>query len=96
MDATNSSRQALTPEQRALRARIGAYAMHARHDSRETSKAGRDAFLARFEREVDPDGVLTPAERDRRAQLARRSHFSKLALASSRARRARASRRGER
>jgi hypothetical protein len=79
----------LTPEQRALGARMGAYAMHAKHDPRRTTQAGRDSFLARFERGVDPDGVLPAEERARRAEAARRAYFNKLALASSRARRAR-------
>lgn len=83
----------LTPEQRILRARVGAYALHATHDVQTTTKAGRDAFLARFEREVDPDGVLSDEERARRALAARRAYFAKLALMSSRARRARRTRR---
>lgn len=48
---------------------------------------GRQAFLARFEREVDPDGVLLPAERARRAENARKAYFKRLALKSARARR---------
>ncbi len=76
----------LTPEQRAMRARIGAYALHAKHDPRETTALGRAAFLARFERAVDPEGVLTEQERACRAEAARRAYFTKLALASSRAR----------
>ena len=79
----------LTPEQRVLRARMGAYAMHAKHDPRETTRAGRKAFLARFERLVDPEGVLPAEERARRVEAARHAYFTKLALASSRARRAR-------
>ena len=43
---------------RRLRARAAAYAMHAQHDSGETSRRGREAFLARFERQVDPDGAV--------------------------------------
>jgi hypothetical protein len=39
---------------RALRGRIGAYRLHATHDSRETSRPGREAILASFERQVDP------------------------------------------
>jgi hypothetical protein len=50
----------------------------------------RSAFLARFEREVDPDGTLTPEDRARRAEHARKAHFQRLALASSRARAAKA------
>jgi hypothetical protein len=61
------------------RARIGAFALHAKHDPRETTKAGTAAFLARFEREVDPDGTLPPAERLRRAEYARRAYMTSLA-----------------
>jgi hypothetical protein len=80
----------LSPEERSQRARIGAHALHAKHDSREISKPGRDAFNARFEREVDPEGVLAPKERARRASHARRAYMGKLALKSARARRKRA------
>jgi len=69
-----------------LRGRIGAFVLHATHDSRETTSAARAAFLGRFEREVDPDRVLPDAERQRRAQMARKAHFARLALASARAR----------
>jgi hypothetical protein len=78
---------------RALRGRIGAYRLHATHDSRETSRPGREAFLAGFERQVDPDRILPPAERARRADHARSAHFAKLAYLSARARRKRSSRR---
>ena len=61
--------------------------MHARHDARETTANGRAAFLARFEREIDPDGRLHPEERRRRAEQARRAYFTRLALASAKARR---------
>jgi hypothetical protein len=82
---------------RALRGRIGAYRLHATHDSRQTSRPGREAFLASFERQVDPDGILSPAERARRAAHARSAHFAKLAYLSALARRKRATRRkGER
>jgi hypothetical protein len=79
--------KSLTPEQRALRSRMGAYRLHATHDPRETTKKARAAFASRFEREVDPDLVLDPAERSRRAEAARRAYFTDLALRSSRARR---------
>jgi hypothetical protein len=79
----------LTPEQRRLRTRLAAYAMHARHDPRVTTRAARDAFLARFEREVDPHGELPPRERLRRAEAARKAYFTALALSSSKARRSR-------
>ena len=79
----------LTPAQRSLRARIAAYTLHATHDPRVTTQPARDAFLARFEREVDPDGSLPVAERRRRADAAKRAYFSRLALKSANARRAR-------
>ena len=43
-------------------------------------------LLSRFEREVDPDGVLDPKERARRAEHAKKAYFLKLALASRKAR----------
>jgi hypothetical protein len=82
--------------ERALRGRIGAYRLHATHDSRETSKPGRVAFMASFDRLVDPDGSLPPAERARRAAHARSAHFAKLAYLSVRARRKGARRRSPR
>src|SRR5437764_15183455 len=77
----------LTAEQRVLRARLAAYHLHATHDPKETTRKAREVFLGRFEREVDPDGVLTPCERARRAEAARRAYFTRLAFQSSRARR---------
>ncbi len=70
-----------------LAGRLGALRQHARHDGRETSAAGRASFLARFEAEVDPDGLLPAVERRRRAVFARRAYFTELALRSARARR---------
>ena len=91
--ATTSLREARTvrkrdfdPAEMALRGRIGAYALHARYDARETTRSARQAFLSRFEREVDPDGLLPEPERQRRAESARRAHFARLALASARKR----------
>lgn len=73
-----------------MRARIGAYALHATHDSRQTTAAARHASqVTRFERLVDPDNELDPEERGRRVEAARKAHMAKLALASSRARAAR-------
>jgi hypothetical protein len=77
----------MTPSERALRARLAAFALHAQRDPRETTRAGRTAFLGRFEDEVDPDRALPEAERRRRAEAAKRAHFTKLALRSARARR---------
>ena len=70
-----------------LRGRLGAHTLHATHDSRELTARARTAFLARFEREVDPDGVLPPDERARRADHARRAYMTRLALRSAEVRR---------
>lgn len=77
---------ALTPEQRSLRARMAAHALHAQTDSREHIRPAREAFLRRFEDQVDPDRQLTPEERDRRAHQALKAHMTALAFKSSTAR----------
>ena len=83
----------VTPKEASLRGRIGAYALHARHDPKATTANARAAFLAKFEREVDPLGELTPEERARRAGYARKAYFARLALRSAVARRRRVARR---
>lgn len=55
-------------------------------DRKQRTKAGRDAFLARFEREVDPEGVLPVEERRRRAELAKRAYMLRLAKRSAQVR----------
>ncbi len=85
----DARRAELTPTERSLGSRIAAYTLHATHDPHETTKAARHAFLARFEREVDPDRQLPAEVRRRRAEAARKAYFSRLALRSARARRAR-------
>lgn len=80
----------MTPAERSLRARMAAYCLHAQRDPRETTQAARDSFMARFERQVDPDHLLPLAERQRRAEAAKKAYFLGLALKSARARRARA------
>ncbi len=72
--------------QRSLQGRIGAFVTHSRHDPRETTAAARATFLARFEDEVDPERELPEPERQRRAGMARRAYFARLAWRSSVAR----------
>lgn len=76
----------LTPEQRVQRARLAALARWSKQDSTEGTKPARDAFLARFEAEVDPAGELPEQERRRRAETRLRQHMVRLAYRSSRAR----------
>jgi hypothetical protein len=84
-----SEREPMSPAERSLRARMAAHAMHARNDPEKTTAKARAAFLDKFEREADPDGVLPPEERRRRAKHLRSAHFTRLALASAKARRSR-------
>lgn len=73
---------------RVLRARIAAHALHAKvTNPTQHTQAARTAFLSRFEREVDPEGLLEPQERARRAEHAKKAYFLKLALASAEKRR---------
>lgn len=81
----------LTPEQRRQRARIAANTRWKNTDPVEASAAARAGFLAKFENEVDPNRVLTPEERSRRANVALRLHMQRLAFKSSKARRGRSS-----
>ncbi len=74
----------LTPEERTLRARLGAHSLHASSDPRETTAKARVAFLAKFEDQVDPDRMLPEDERKRRAEQALKAHMSRLALERSR------------
>jgi len=82
---------ALTPTERKLRAQLAAHTSWANTTDRSARTApARAALLERFEREVDPDGTLDPAERAERAESARRAHYARMALASARSRRRRA------
>lgn len=75
----------LSPEERKLRARAAAYALHAQGGT--STKAGTRSFLERFERQVDPEGLLPIEERTRRALLARKSYMSLLGMKAAKARR---------
>lgn len=82
---------ALTPSERSMRARLAAHTLHANcPDPSEHTAPARQAFLTRFDRQVDPHGELDPAERARRAEHARKAYFASLALKSAKARRTRA------
>jgi hypothetical protein len=59
---------------------MDAHALHSRYDAVAQREAARAAFPRGFERQVDPDGVMEPEERQRRAQHARRAHMARLWL----------------
>lgn len=72
-----------TSSERSQIARIAANTRWAREDDRTAAtQPARDGLDRRFEREVDPDGVLAPDELARRVTSARKAHFQRLALKS--------------
>ncbi|OXM43457.1 hypothetical protein CFP75_38440 [Amycolatopsis alba DSM 44262] len=71
-----------------MQARLAALTSWAQTTDRQQRTApARKAALTRFERQVDPDGILDDKTRREKAAYARRAHFQRLALLSSRARR---------
>jgi hypothetical protein len=76
----------MSRSQRVLRARLGGFSTSSRHDTRALTHPAREAFLARFEAEVDPGRELPEQERTRRALAARKLYFARLALKSAQAR----------
>jgi hypothetical protein len=93
-ESGSTRRSAPEPSLAALRGRIGAYALHAKHGN-DTARVARDAFRARFERLVDPDRTLDPEERARRASAALREHMARLSYKSAAGRRRAGTRNGE-
>lgn len=80
----------LTKSQRSTRGAKGAHVSWANtEDPSARTAPARKAALERFERQVDPEGVLPPADRARRAEHARKAYFLGLALKSATARRKR-------
>ena len=78
----------LTPEERRLRAQVAAYTSWANTPNRSTrTEPARAGWYSKFIRQVDPAGVLDPAERARRADAAMKAEMMRMALKSSQARR---------
>ena len=81
----------LTPPERSIRAQIAAHERWAKTPDRTSATApARRALEAKFEREVDPDGKLSPIERAKRVENARKAYYARLALKSAEARRRKA------
>lgn len=67
-----------------------AYTRWANTDDRSMATwPARKAFEDKFDREVDPEGKLTPKERAKRAGFARKAYYQRLAMKSVQARRRR-------
>lgn len=80
----------LTPAERTMRSRMGAYRLHSLYDAKETTAKARAAGPGQVEywlAKVDPENKLDAADRLRRAEAAKREHFTRLAFLSARARR---------
>lgn len=82
----------MTREERQLLGRIGANTRWANETDRTAAtQPARDGLMRKFEDQVDPERVLSPVERARRAENAKKAHYQRMALASAKARRARKS-----
>lgn len=80
-----------TPEQRSLAGQVAVHTSWANTKDRTARTApGTAAFMARFERQVDPNGEMDPQTRAKAAENARRAYFLGLAAKSARVRRQRA------
>jgi hypothetical protein len=76
---------------RTLIARVAAHTRWAGEPDRKAATApARRGLDAKWAREVDPDGLLAPDELARRVDSLRQAHMARMALASARARRAKA------
>jgi hypothetical protein len=72
-----------------INGRIAAEISWARTPDRAArTRPARNAFLRRFEKEVDPDGTLPPEERQQRAEHAKRAYMLQLAKRSAAVRKA--------
>lgn len=78
----------MDPIERSMQMRLAAHVSWANTSDRQarTEKA-RKAWNDRFEKQVDPDGVLPEAERRQRAESARKAFYAEMSLRSVQARR---------
>jgi hypothetical protein len=69
---------------------MGGHANHAQVDDElgytEPARAAGPGRLAYWEDRIDPEHKLAPAERKRRAEHAKKEHYTRMALKSARAR----------
>lgn len=87
MKSHKAASQGLTPVQRSMRARVAAHVSWSRTTDRAArTEPARRAALDRFERQVDPEGILDDETRQKRALAAKRAYFQQLAYRSSRTR----------
>lgn len=81
----------MNQDERTARAKLGAHTSWANTPNPTArTEAARKAADDRFEKQVDPEGVLPPEERARRAAHARKAFYASIQLKSATARRKRA------
>lgn len=79
----------MVDEYRSLIGKLGANTRWSQTENRTAAtQPARDALARKFEDAVDPDRVLSPEERAKRAANARKAHYQRLALKSAQARKA--------
>jgi hypothetical protein len=79
-----------SPGERRLQARAAAYTRWSRTTDRTSATAAaREGLMRKFEQQIDPDGLLAPAERRAQAIRARHAYYATLAKKSAAARRER-------
>jgi len=76
-----------TPSERSQLSRSAALTRWAHEDTTSGTAKARAGFRSKFEREVDPDGVLPPAERAIRAERLKKAHMGRLGVISAQKRR---------
>lgn len=77
-----------TPSERAMSAKLASHVSWSQTPDRTArTEPGRQALLAKFEQQVDPDGAMTPEARRDAALSARKAHFARMALRSAQSRR---------
>jgi hypothetical protein len=87
---TERSREEVITIAKDINRRIAAEISWSRtYDRSARTRPAREAFLKRFETEVDPDGTMPPEERRRLAEHAKRAYMLRLAKRAVAARRAR-------
>jgi hypothetical protein len=77
----------LSPAELSLRGSLGAAALHAKGGT--NTRAAFEARMEKYRQQVDPTGSLTPEEREKRAEHARRADMIRMSLKAAKARRLR-------
>jgi len=72
-----------------LASAISSIAAHESWSKTPDRAPARQAMLEKFERDVDPDGVMSPTDRVKAAENARKAYFRRLALKSAKVRKQR-------